>query len=243
MNSFPLTRISVVESLRSEDYAIRERALDTIASIYWKPVYTYIRLKWSFDPQTSEDLTQDFFARSIERDFFAQFDPTRARFRTWLRVGIDRMVANARESANRQKRGGGTRAVPLDSAELERDLATRAPGPLPDDDELFRREVARALFSHAVAALRAECEASGKTVQWKLFAAYDLEGPDQEPKPTYGGLAAEHDVPVTQVTNYLAAMRRRFRALVLERLRELSASDAEFRAEARDVLGVDPGGA
>jgi hypothetical protein len=130
--------------------------------------------------------------------------------------------------------------VPLDAAELERDIAARAPGPLPDDDELFRREVARALFAFAVESLRAECEFAGKTVQWKLFLAYDIEGPDQDPRPTYAALAAEHDVPVTQVTNYLAALRRRFRALVLDRLRELSASDAEFRAEARDVLGVDP---
>lgn len=241
MTGFPPTRISVVEALRAGDVTVRERAMDTLASIYWKPVYTYIRLKWNRDPQTAEDLTQDFFARSIERDFFAHYDPTRARFRTWLRVGIDRMVANALEAASRHKRGGGTRAIALDSADLERDLAARAPGPLPDDDELFRREVARALFSHAVSALHAECEASGKLVQWKLFEAYDLEGPDQEPRPTYGDLAAEHGVPVTQVTNHLAAMRRRFRVLVLDRLRELSASDAEFRAEARDVLGVDPG--
>jgi DNA-directed RNA polymerase specialized sigma24 family protein len=215
--------------------------LDTLASVYWRAVYTYIRLKWKVDPQTSEDLTQDFFARSIERNFFAHYDPTKARFRTWLRVGIDRLVANANEAANRQKRGGGARAVPLDAAELERDIAARAPGPLPDDDELFRREVARTLFSHAVEALRAECDAHGKTVQWQVFQAYDIEGPDRETKPSYASLAAEHGVPVTQVTNYLAAMRKRFRALVLDRLRELSASDAEFRAEARDVLGVDPG--
>ena len=241
MTGFPPTRISVVEALRNEDYEVRERAMDLLAATYWKPVYTYIRLKWKADPQSAEDLTQDFFARSIERDFFAQYDPGRARFRTWLRVGIDRLVANALESANRQKRGGGARAVPLDAAELERDIATRSPGPLPDDDELFRREVARALFSHAVAALHAECEANGKAVPWKVFHAYDIEGPDQDAKPSYGALAAEHGVPVTQVTNYLAAMRKRFRALVLDRLRELSASDAEFRAEARDVLGVDAG--
>lgn len=240
MTGFPQTRISVVEALRNDDVSVRERAMDILAAIYWRPVYTYIRLKWKSAPQTAEDLTQDFFARSIERDFFAQYDPTRARFRTWLRVGIDRLVANAHEAASRQKRGGGARAVPLDAVELERDIAARAPGPLPDDDELFRREVARALFSHAVDGLRAECEASGKQVQWKLFVAYDIEGPDQEQKPTYGALAAEHGVPVTQVTNYLAAMRKRFRALVLDRLRELSASEAEFRAEARDVLGVDP---
>jgi DNA-directed RNA polymerase specialized sigma24 family protein len=241
MSGFPPTRISVLEALRNDDLSVRARALDTLAAIYWRPVYTYIRLKWKSDPQTAEDLTQDFFARSIERDFFAQYDPARARFRTWLRVGIDRLVANANEAASRQKRGGGARPVPLDAAELERDIAARAPGPLPDDDELFRREVARALFSHAVEALRIECDASGKTVQWKIFQAYDIEGPDQDTRPSYGALAAEHGVPVTQVTNYLAAMRKRFRGLVLDRLRELSGSEAEFRAEARDVLGVDPG--
>lgn len=241
MSGFPPTRLSVIEALRAGDVEVRARALDLLAATYWRPVYTYIRLKWRTDPESAQDLTQDFFARSIERDFFAQYDPGRARFRTWLRVGIDRLVGNALESANRQKRGGGARAVPLDAAELERDIATRSPGPLPDDDELFRREVARALFSHAVEALHAECAANGKTVPWKVFHAYDIEGPDQDPKPSYGALAAEYGVPVTQVTNYLAAMRRRFRMLVLDRLRELSASDAEFRAEARDVLGVDPG--
>lgn len=241
VSGFPATRVSVVAALRDADPGIRARALDLLAATYWRPVYIYIRLKWRAEPEAAEDLTQDFFARAIERDFFAQYDPARARFRTWLRLGIDRMVANAREAAGRQKRGGGSRMVPLDAAELERDLAARAPGPLPDDDELFRREVARALFSHAVESLRAECGRTGKAVQWRLFLAYDIEGPEQDPRPTYGGLAAEHGVPVTQVTNYLAAMRRRFRQFVLGRLRELSASDAEFRQEARDVLGVDPG--
>ena len=240
MTGFPHTRISVVEALRDSDLVVRERALNVLAEVYWRPVYSYIRLKWRADPAAAEDLTQDFFARSIERDFFAQYDPARARFRTWLRLGIDRMVANAREAEGRQKRGGGSRAVPLDSAELERDIAARAPGPLPDDDELFRREIARALFSHAIESLRGEYEIAGKAVQWTLFLAYDIEGPDQEPRPSYAALAAEHGVPVTQVTNYLAAARRRFRSLVLERLRDLSASDAEYRSEARDLLGIDP---
>lgn len=241
MTPFPPTRISIVAALRDGDAAIRDRALDLLAGIYWRPVYTYIRLKWRAEPAEAEDLTQEFFARAIERDFFAQYDPARARFRTWLRIGIDRMVANAREAAGRRKRGGGMRAVPLDAGELERDLAARAPGPLPDDDELFRREVARALFGHARAALQAECDREGKAVPWRVFLAYDIDGPDRDPRPTYGELASEHGIPVTQVTNYLAAMRRRFRALVLERLRDLSASDAEYRAEARDLLGVDPG--
>lgn len=230
----------MISALAAGDPGVRERALEVLAETYWRPVYSYIRLKWRAHPGEAEDMTQEFFARSLERDFFAQYDPSRARFRTWLRLGIDRMMANAREAAGRLKRGGRTVTVPLDLPELERSVALRTRGPLPDDDELFRREVARTLFSMAVDALRAEAAGSGKTIPFQLFVEYDLEGPDRDPRPTYAELAAAHGLPVTQVTNFLAAMRRRFRVLVLERLREMSGSEAEFRAEAKDLLGVEP---
>ena len=40
------------------------------------------------------------------------------------------------------------------------------------------------------------------------------------------------------MTNYLAAMRRRFREIVLDALREVTATEQEFRAEARALLGA-----
>ena len=42
---------------------------------------------------------------------------------------------------------------------------------------------------------------------------------------------------MTQVTNHLAWARRELRKLVLERLRSLTATDAEFREEAEELLG------
>jgi len=42
------------------------------------------------------------------------------------------------------------------------------------------------------------------------------------------------------VTNHLAAMRRQFRRIVLERLRDLTTTDEEFEAEARRLLGSAP---
>ena len=90
-------------------------------------------------------------------------------------------------------------------------------------------------------ALRQWAERTGKQVHFRLFESYDLEGADAPERPSYSELAAEHGLPVTQVTNDLAAARRELRRLVLERLRELTASEDEFRAEARLILGVDPG--
>ena len=56
----------------------------------------------------------------------------------------------------------------------------------------------------------------------------------------YEALARETGLRVTDVTNELAWARRAFRDIVLTRLREVCASDDEFRAEARDLLGVEP---
>jgi len=42
------------------------------------------------------------------------------------------------------------------------------------------------------------------------------------------------------VTNWLAAVRRDFRAIVLDIIRELSGSEEEFRADVRDLLGIEP---
>ena len=67
-----------------------------------------------------------------------------------------------------------------------------------------------------------------------------LDGPDAARGPSYAELAREMGIPETQVTNHLAWARREFRRLVLEALEEATGSEEEFRAEARQLLGIDP---
>ncbi len=56
---------------------------------------------------------------------------------------------------------------------------------------------------------------------------------------SYASLAKEFGLEPATVNNYLAAARRDFRRIVLEKLREITATDEEFRTEARSLLGVD----
>jgi hypothetical protein len=90
------------------------------------------------------------------------------------------------------------------------------------------------MFALAVERLRAHCAADGKEIQFAIFEAYDL---DDDHGVSYRDLAVRFDVPETQVTNFLSATRRRFREIVLEALREVTATDAEFRNESRALLG------
>jgi len=73
-------------------------------------------------------------------------------------------------------------------------------------------------------------------VQFRIFEAYDLIAPATGPPPTYATVAEQFGVAVTDVTNYLAAARRTFRGLLIDRLRAICADAAEFEAEARQLL-------
>jgi RNA polymerase sigma factor (sigma-70 family) len=231
----------VIGSLGASDAGERRQAWETLIAAYWKPVYKHLRLTWTLPREDAEDLTQEFFARALEGGTFERFDAGKARFRTYLRVCLDRFASNARKAEGRLKRGGGHVHLSLDFPGAERELGDAAATD-GDADDAFRQEMIRSLFAAAVDALRARALADGKSVQFAIFERYDLRrGSESDAPPTYAALAEEFGVPATQVTNYLAAMRRAFRALVLDQLRAITGSEEEFRAEARELFG--PGAA
>ncbi len=237
--TFPATRWSAIEAARSADPAERQRALDRFAALYWKPVYKYIRARWRRSGEDAQDLTQDFFATLIDRDTLAAFDPSRARLRTFVKSCVDALVAGADRDARRLKRGGGLAPLSLESELAEGELA-RTGLPAPERaDALFEKEWTRSLFAAAVSGLRAACAERRRTIDFKIFERYDLND-DQDRHPTYAELSQEFGIKIADVTNHLAAARREFRKIVLALLRETTASEDEYRREARSLLGHAP---
>jgi RNA polymerase sigma factor (sigma-70 family) len=233
-DAFPPTRYSVVAGVQSDDPGRRSRALDALAAAYWKPVYKYLRLRWQMDPEDARDLTQEFFARLIEKDFLDSYDPARGRLRTFLRTCADRLFLNQARDARRLKRGSGA-LVALDFDQAEHELAAVAQTESPED--YFEKEWVRTVFAMAVDRLRRQCQTAGKIVHFELFEHYDLA--ESVPARSYADLGRDFGLATTDVTNYLAFARREFRRCVLDQLREMTGSDDEFRREAHSLLGVD----
>jgi RNA polymerase sigma-70 factor (ECF subfamily) len=239
-DAFPSTHRSAVLRVRSTDADERNRAFEALVRSYWKPTYKYLRLRWQWSAEDAEDATQAFFARGWEKGEFARWEPARGRFRTFLRACLDAFAANRRRDAGRLKRGGAIQFVPLEFETAEGELRQQpVAAPSEDPDAIFHAEWVRSLFQDAVGALEEHYRAQGKDVQFELFEKYDLQPAGPEKRPTHADLADSAGLPVTQVTNYLAAARRDFRRLVLEALREVCATEEEFRAEARAVLGAE----
>jgi DNA-directed RNA polymerase specialized sigma24 family protein len=235
--SFPGTRLSVVERTRSGDAETRRIALAAIIDAYWKPAYKYLRVKWSLDPDAAADLTQEFFTSTLEKAVIERYDPARARFRTYLRLCLDGFAGNARKAENRLKRGGGVTVVPLDFETAEGEMRAHEPAAVADVDELFYREWVRTLLEHSVADLKRFADEAGRPIMFEVFARYDLLD-DSETRPTYMEIARALNLTPATVTNHLAAMRREFRKIVLQRLRELTSSEEEWEAEAARLLGA-----
>jgi DNA-directed RNA polymerase specialized sigma24 family protein len=233
---FPPTRHSAVLALQSDDPEVRSRCHDRIASVYYRPVYTHVRLRWRKTPDEALDLTQVFFEFAFESGLFAAYDPSRGRFRTYVRFCLDRVVAKQALAERRLKRGGHLQFASADVAEIENEIGRLAAHE--DIESHFDREWTRSLFASSVAELRSTLERAGKTRYFQVFERYELDDTAAE-RPSYAVIAEQLGVKVTDVTNYLHAARRELRKIVLVRLREITGSEEEFRDEARAVLGIE----
>ena len=235
-SAFPPTRHSVIERLRREDPADRTAAFGDLVEGYWKPVYKHLRTTWRLSPEDAQDLTQAFFSDAFQKAWLEKYEPGKARFRTFVRVCVDRFAMNARQASARMKRGGDVRTVSLDFDEAEHEVRAQSLASSPDAEDFFRQEFVRALFQRAVNETRAEMERSGRAVHFKLFERYDIDPSDGA---SYAALAQEFGLTESQVTNHLAVVRRTFRGHALTALRGLCAGDEEFRREARELFGME----
>ena len=131
---FPTTQWSRVILAGDPDAPLAKESLAELCNAYWYPLYAYIRRR-GYDPEQAKDLTQDFFARALEKGLFAEADPARGRFRSFLRTVCAHFLANRRDWEHARKRGGGIddirgaqRPVALDQARPE-PAAQHAGGP------------------------------------------------------------------------------------------------------------------
>lgn len=228
--AFPPTITSAILALKSDDDAARSIAWERVARIYGRPIARYLNLRWRLPPTESEDIAQSFFARSLEKGTFGAFDPQKARFRTFLRTCLDRFVLDERRVARAAKRGGGAAQVDVDA------IPNLLEAPTEDPEACFEAEWKKHIIERALERLREQLTASKKVEHLRIFERFHLES--DEP-PAYSAIAEELGISVTDVTNRLSYARRKLRAITLEILQEITASDEEFRSEAKTVLGVD----
>ena len=104
--AFATTHWSVVLAAQTESPAAQE-ALDQLCRSYWLPLYAFIR-RDGHSPEEAEDLTQEFFARLLQRrDFDAVRREKGSSLRILSLVSLKHFLSNERHRAGAIKRGRG----------------------------------------------------------------------------------------------------------------------------------------
>jgi RNA polymerase sigma-70 factor (ECF subfamily) len=227
-SGFATTQWSLVlRAAQPEDSAARA-ALEMLCRRYWFPLYAFARRRVA-TVHEAQDLTQEFFARLLEKNALAAASPERGRLRSYLLTSLKNFLSNEWDRANAQKRGGGRERLSLDWESGESRLSLE---PIHADtpEREFERQWALTLLDNVVRRLQEEFASAGKSRQFELLKETLTGG---RAAVDYSSVAAELTLTEEAARQAAHRLRKRYREL----LRDEVAATVEHDGEVEDEIG------
>jgi len=232
-DSFRTTHWSVVLAAREPNAPQAAAALAGLCHTYWYPLYAFVRRK-GHSPHDAQDLTQSFFARLLEKNYLAQADRERGRFRTYLLAALTHFLADEWDKARRLKRGGGREMISFDAASAEERYRLE-PSDQIDAAKLYERRWVTTLFDKVLARLEEEFRDSGKG---ELFEGLKSSLLADGSASSYAQLGARLGLKEDAVKQAAHRMRRRYRELFREEIAQTVAGPGEVEDELKHLFAV-----
>jgi RNA polymerase sigma factor (sigma-70 family) len=230
---FVTTHWSVVLTAGRSDTTRARDALARLCQTYWYPLYAYVRRR-GYSPHDAEDLTQEFFARFLERHWVSAADREKGRFRTFLLSAMTHFLADEWDKARAQKRGGGMATLPL-----QLDTAETRYGQEPQDqvtpEQHFERKWAMTLLEQVLQRLKKEYENEGKG---ELFGALHPALVGERTAQPYAELATASGLSESAVKSAVHRLRTRYRQLLRDEIAGTVAAPGDVEEELRHLVAV-----
>jgi RNA polymerase sigma factor (sigma-70 family) len=233
---FTTTHWSIVWAARDEDSRQAANALAQLCQTYWYPLYAYVRRR-GHDPHDAQDLTQEFFARLLERNFLKAVQRERGKFRWFLLSAVKRFLANEWNREHAAKRGGYQSLISLDEQTVEGRYRLEIVDSV-TPEKLFDQSWAMTLLEHAQEQLRREYQATGRERifdQLKIFLSGDRSSVSQA---TVGDRLGMSEGAVKVAVHRL---RQRYRDCLREQIAQTVSTPVEVDEEIRQLFAVFSG--
>jgi RNA polymerase sigma-70 factor (ECF subfamily) len=230
---FATTHWSVVLAARDPQSPAAEEALEKVCRIYWPPIYNFIRRR-GFGPHDAQDLTQEFFARLLEKSYLDAADAAKGKFRTLLLTAVSRFLVNERERAQAQKRGGGAIHFSIE-AELEENRYQIEPVTTTTPESVFERRWAEAMLETVLHRLRQEMEAANEPGRFEILKPFLAS---EKQVPSGAEIAARLGVSESAAYSAVHRLRQRYRELLLAEVAQTVGSPNEVQEELRYLIKV-----
>ena len=230
---FATTHWSVVLSAGQEDSPRASEALEKLCRSYWPPLYGYVR-RWGRGPEEAQDLTQAFFAKLLQKNFWARADRQKGRFRSFLLTALRQFLADERDRAMTAKRGGSVSFISFDEPMAEGSFLEGLNQNLSGEQQ-YDRQWATTVLGQARAKLRQECVAAGKSA---LYDRVSLLADKDDSSVPYAAIAQELGMSVGAIKSAVSRLRQRYGQLVREEVAHTVANPSEIEIEIRYLLSI-----
>jgi RNA polymerase sigma-70 factor (ECF subfamily) len=203
--------------------------------LYWYPLYAFVRRE-GHRPDEAQDLTQAFFARLLEKKYLRDYERDRGRFRSFLLAALKHFLANERDRASAQKRGGGLSDMSLDAVIQagERRYSLEPRSEL-TPDKIFERQWALTVLDRVISRLHEEFEQNGKGPQFERMKPL-LAG--DETRIPYAELASGLNTTEGALKTAVHRLRRRYREILRDEIAQTVVHPDEVREEIRYLVSV-----
>ena len=232
-SAFAATHWSIVLAAARSDTPRARDALSKLCQTYWYPLYGYVRGR-GHSREDAQDLTQEFFARLLEKNWVGRADRDKGRFRSFLLTAMKRFLADEWDKARAQKRGGG---VPLLSLQFDA-AETRwchEPADEATPEQSFERRWVLTLLDDVLQRLRTDYEQEGNTA---LFAELNPCLVGERTALPYAELAGKLALSESAVKSAVHRLRRRYRKLLRDEIAQTVADPGEVDEELRHLFAV-----
>jgi RNA polymerase sigma factor (sigma-70 family) len=230
--NFRTTRWSVVLSAGQSEGQKARDALEQLCAAYWYPLYIFAR-RQGYGAAETEDLTQEFFARLLQRNDLAGVSPERGRFRSFLLASFKHLLANAYHRQRRQKRGGAITVFSLEHEDLEARYLLEPAEPT-TSETLFERRWALTVLERAVQRIREEYAASEKA---DLFEELKEFLSDRRASP-HAAIACKYGISVGAVGVTIHRLRKRYAEVLREEISHTVSAPEDIEDEIRHLIAV-----
>lgn len=228
---FDTTHWSVVLAAGHHSSPDSDEALSTLCRVYWYPLYAYVRRRVR-DVAEAQDLTQEFFARLLEKGLIALAQPERGRFRSFLLTAMKHFLANEWKKARTEKRGGGRGCISLDFASGESRYHIEPVDQL-TPERFYDKQWALTLLERVLGRLQDEFRRGGKDKQFELLKVYITA--QNAPVP-YAVVGHQLGMSETAVSVAVHRLRRRYRDLLRWEIAQTVAGPEDVEDEIRSLF-------
>lgn len=207
--------------------------MEKLCRTYWYPLYAYVRRK-GYGAEDAKDLTQEFFARLLARNYLSVADRSKGKFRSFLLGSLEHFLAREWTKARAQKRGGGHSHLSIDELDAENRYLLERSHDL-TAKKMFDWRWAVTVLDQAMERLREECMSNNKG---DLFGKVEGLLSGEKGEASYAQIAAELNMGEGAIKMAVLRLRRRYGELIREEIAQTVTTPEEADEELQFLFCV-----